>query len=146
MPKFLCSNFIFGTKLYDELYSSEILGSEKQCHRAQGGQGSVSFMPVLVTGNLLRKRMWFQHIPRPRGHPSPGLTSSSPHPLGRESSGAGASVALSSSLLSSITVHQANTCLRTRVFIFKGVGYSSIFLSSHLAFLAFRRKCSTQRS
>lgn len=50
MPKFLCSNFTSGTELYDELNSSEVLGSEKQCCGAQGGQGSLSLMPKPVNG------------------------------------------------------------------------------------------------
>lgn len=46
----------------------------------------------------------------------------------------GATFALSSSLCSPITAYQIHTCLRTIVFMFRGLGYNSIFLYHHTWF------------
>ena len=85
----------------------------------------------LWTVNLSRKHMWSLQIPQPpclKAWLPPLQLPQSPAPPRRKRSG-GVSLALSSSPLRSITSHKVNTYfLRSIIFIFRGLGYNSVFL------------------
>ena len=108
----------------------------KQCCDAQGGQAEIPpqlRIASLTAPSVNREPPEETHVVSADSTAtlSQDLTSSPPlpHPLSRKKSIEGASLALSSSPLSSITSHEVNTYfLRTMMFIFRGLGYKSVFL------------------